>query len=330
VLRLSGFFICCALLLPALGAADADPSSDTKVLNILFIGNSYTSRHNLAQVVESMAEAGHPGLIARVKAVVSGSLSLRDHWQLGSQNFVKLHTLTEGEEQATISLLEKAQAENPENRNVQGALKRHRDLIGNLEESRVTWDVVVLQSYRDDSEREASPYHEYAQRFAELAEAQGARVILYETTQDTLNAEPLTQLPDPAPALEKARSMAALAERLDARVAPMSLIRQRCQTERPDLTLRFVNDVHLNHTMAYLSACAIYAALFDQNPEGLPVNSVTDTRFWMDTDRARDRDGNPITHTFSDEDRATLQRMAWESYQEFEALRKEFKALREE
>ncbi|MGZ0173685.1 MAG: hypothetical protein ACKVHE_29560, partial [Planctomycetales bacterium] len=46
-------------------SADQDrkrTQAETSTLNVLFIGNSYTARHNLAQVVKSMAEAGNSGL----------------------------------------------------------------------------------------------------------------------------------------------------------------------------------------------------------------------------------------------------------------------------
>ena len=103
----------------------------------------------------------------------------------------------------------------------------------------------------------------------------------------------------------------------------MSLIGLKCQTEHPDFTLRFINDGHLNHTMAYLTGCAIYAAIFKRSPEGLALNEITDTRFFSDKERDKDRDGNPLTRTFSDKNRADLQRIAWQGWQEFEKLRKE-------
>ncbi|MCP4785695.1 MAG: hypothetical protein GY878_19290 [Fuerstiella sp.] len=105
----------------------------------------------------------------------------------------------------------------------------------------------------------------------------------------------------------------------------MALVAQRCQAERPDLTLRFVNDAHLNQTVAYLIACTIYAALFDRSPQGLPVDSVTNIRFFEKEpgNRQKDRDGNPITRMFSKKDRADLQRVAWESYKEFQQMRGE-------
>jgi rubrerythrin len=310
-----------AVLLATTPAAERNAES----LNVLFIGNSYTGRHNLSQVVKEMAEAGNPGLTFYPTTVIYGGRTLADHWRLGTQNIVNIAQLTEPEEKATIASLKKAIADNPEDSHAKNALKRHQELLANLESQRTKWDVVILQSYRDDLEGEASRYAEFAPKFAKLAHAQGARVILYETTPTTQNFKPRTDPPDPAPIHTKAKAIAALADRIDADAAPMSLVALRCQTERPDLTLRFINDGHLNHTMAYLTACSLYAALFDRSPEGLSVDSITDIRF-LDNDpknKEKDRDGNPITRTFSDKDRADLQRIAWEGFNEFQALRKD-------
>lgn len=118
----------------------------------------------------------------------------------------------------------------------------------------------------------------------------------------------------------EARLIAALAARVGADVVPMSMVALHCQTIRPDLTLRFVNDAHLNHTMAYLTACAFQAALFGRSPEGLPVNTITDTRFLDAAHKDQDRDGGPLTRRFSAPERIQLQRIAWEGYQEFQKL----------
>ncbi|MEM7011514.1 MAG: hypothetical protein AAF585_08530 [Verrucomicrobiota bacterium] len=294
-------------------------AEEESTLKMLFIGNSYTARHNLADVVKEMAEAGNPGLTVEVITVIYGGRRLVDHWRLGTQNYLKLETLSADDQKATIASLEEA-AEG-EDKYARAALTRHKALLTNLEEQRTTWDVVVLQSYRDDLEGADSLYVEYAPKFAELIQAQGGRVILYETTPTTQNAEPLKSAPAPEPILTKSKSIAALADQIDAKVAPMSLAGLRCQTERPDLTLRFINDGHLNHTMAYLTACSIYAALFDKSPEGLPVDSITDIRFLNNENRDKDRDGKPITRTFDERNRADLQRIAWKSYQQFEELR---------
>src|SRR5262249_11307117 len=159
-------------------------------------------------------------------------------------------------------------------------------------------------------------YCEYAPKFAALAKAIGAKVILYETTLDTLNERPLTATPDPAPIQAKARMLAGLAQRIDAKVVPMSSVTLRCQTVRPDLTLRYVNDGHLNQIEAYLTACTFYAVLFERSPVGLTVDSVTDTRSGVGHGD-QDRDGGPLTRTFDPKERAELQQIAWDGLQWF-------------
>lgn len=304
------------------GTSAAGAAGDSS-LNVLFIGNSFTARHNLSQVVKAMAEAGQPGRTFEVTTVIYGGRTLKDHWRLGTQNFVRLASLTPAEEEATIGSLRDAIAKDPKDKYAPQALARHQDLAKSLDQPKRKWDIVVLQSYRDDQPGDKSPYHEYAPKFAELIRAQGARVVLYETTPDTQNDKPLTAAPDPAPVLAKERAIAALAKRIGATVVPMSMVALHCQTVRPDLTLRFVNDAHLNQTMAYLTACTFYGALFDLSPEGLPVDTVTDIRWLDDKQRDKDRDGGPIARTFSAKDRADLQRIAWEGLKKFRALSQE-------
>ena len=302
----------------------AQEAASRTTLKVLFIGNSYTARHNLADVVEAMAEAGNPGIDLQTTSVIYGGRTLADHSRLGTLNFVRLHELTRDEEEATFAEL-KQLATDPKDRYAPTAVRRHQSLLADFEKQRTKWDVVVLQSYRDDLEGDESRYAKFAPKFAALAKAQGARVILYETTPTTQNAQPLTAAPEAEPVMQKARSIAALANRVDAKAAPMSLVGLRCQTQRPDLTLRFINDAHLNKTMAYLTACTLYAALFDKSPEGLPIDSITDIRYLEVSkgkfDKSKDRDGQPIKQTFSNKDRTDLQRIAWEGYSEFRKLR---------
>jgi hypothetical protein len=301
-------------------AEPARQSAARKKLNVLFIGNSFTASHNLSQVVKAMAEAGDPSLEFDVTTVLYGGRRLVDHWRLATQNFVRVWQLTAGEEQATLKSLEEMIAKDPKDKYAPSALGRHRDLSKSLESRRKKWDVVVLQSYRDDLEGDKSLYAQYAPKFAELIKAQGARVILYETTPTTQNSKPLTAPPDAASVTAKAKAIAALAKRIDATVVPMSVVALRCQTVRPDLTLRYVNDGHLNQTMGYLTACTFYAALFNRSPEGLPIDTVNDGRTGKDGKPAQDPDGGPLKRTFSAQDRADLQRIAWEGLKQFQQI----------
>lgn len=318
------------LLLIILGIPSAVSSGQetrsNETLSILFIGNSYTARHRLVEVVKAMAEEGNPGMVLKPTAVIYGGRRLVDHWRLGTQNIVNRHKVTKDEVKATIGNLAETVRKNPDDRHSQNAITRQTAFLNELEEdsesaARDRWDVIVLQSYRDDLEGADSLYAQYARRFAELARAQGAKIILYETTPTTQNAEPLTTPPERTVVMKKAVAIAALADQIDANVAPMSLVGLQCQSERPDLTLRFINDAHLNQTMAYLTACAIYAALFERSPEGLKIDSVTDIRFWQNKNRERDRDNQPITKKFDIKDRSDLQRIVWKAYQDFQGLR---------
>jgi len=318
-ISLTKLFLVVSLLLASF-VVDAEEKKET--LNVLFIGNSYTARHNLSKVVKAMAEEGNPGLAFIPTTVIYGGRTLADHWRLGTQNFVRIHEVTADEVNKKISKLEAGLKADPKGKHAKSGISRQKSLLKSLEKEHPKWDVIVLQSYRDDLEGDPTRYSEYAPKFAKLAKAQGARVILYETTPTTQNSKALTTAPDPSVVQKKARAIAKLAKEIDAAVAPMSLAGLRCQTERPDLTLRFVNDGHLNHTMAYLTACSIYAALFDKSPVGLKISSITDIRFFEKEpgNKQKDRDGNPITRVFSKKDRADLQRIAWESYSEFRAI----------
>lgn len=297
----------------------AAPAARPKTLNVLFIGNSFTGCHNLAQLVKAMAEAGDKDLSFDVTTVIYGGRRLVDHWRLGTANFVRLWELTATEEQATVKSLEEMVAKDPADKYAAAALRRHRDLSNTFQSKRKKWDIVVLQSYRDDLAGDKSLYVEYAPKYAELIKAQGARVVLYETTPTTQNARPLAAPPDPAPVMEKAKVIAALAERIGATVVPMSVVGLRCQKVRPDLPLRYVNDGHLNPAMGYLTACAFYAALFDRSPEGLPVDTVNENRV-KNGQPELDPDGVPLKQTFSAKNRADLQRIAWEGVKEFQQM----------
>ena len=317
-MRLITILLVAALQIQCIAQSAEPPPKEIKVL---FIGNSYTARHNLAQVVKAMAEEGQPGLSFQPTSVIYGGRRMLDHWRLGTQNIVNAYAVTGEEIDLTIKELEKTLRETPDDTHAKKAISVQKLFRKTLESQRHKWDIVVLQSYRDDMEGDDSLYAQYAPKFAALAAAQGAKVVLYETTPTTQNEKPIELKPDAQTVRNKARAIARLANQFDAAVAPMSLVGLKCQLQRPDVTLRFVNDAHLNQTMAYLTACTLYAAIFDQDPTGLSVNSVTDIRFWQNKDRTKDRDNKPIKKVFSDQDRADLQRIAWEGYQEFSQLR---------
>ncbi len=311
-----------ASLAPLARAAETPSKETNKTLNVLFIGNSYTARHNLSQIVKTLAEEGNPGLKFDVTTVIYGGRTPKDHWRLGSQNMVKLWRLTKDEEQATIDDLKAQLNRDPDDKYARNAIERHNEMLELFGKPQKKWDIVVLQSYRDDMEGDKSAYAEFVPKFAELIHEQGARVVLYETTPTTHNAEPLKETPDRGPIVEKEKSIARLAKKVDATVVPMSIVAQLLHERRPDLTLRYVNDGHPNQVMAYLTACAFYAALFEKTPEGLKLDRVVENKTRDKQHPDQDPDGGPLTRVLSAKDRADLQRCAWDGVQEFRRIDK--------
>ena len=324
--RLLHLCLCFAMFgFPLAFAEDQAPSrlveSNATTLNVLFIGNSYTARHNLAQVVKAMVEVSSEDISFNPTQVIYGGRTLKDHWRLGTQHILNRHLVAREDVAVTIADLKTASDTDRDYKYSSSALKRMKDLIQEIDGGtfdRTKWDLVVLQSYRDDLDGEESLYMKFAPRFAELAKAQGARVLLYETTPTTQNQFPMAQYQDSTPVIEKTKHIAKLADRIDALVAPMSYVALQAQLANPEVTLRFENDAHLNQTMAYLTACTMYAALFDRSPQGIAVDSITDIRYLNnDATTLKDRDGKPIKKVFTPQEQAFLQSTAWKALQAF-------------
>jgi hypothetical protein len=71
----------------------------------------------------------------------------------------------------TVSDMTAAVREKPDDRSRKAAVTRHETMLRDFDNlKRDKWDVIVLQSYRDDW-GDDSLYVQYAPRFAELAKA---------------------------------------------------------------------------------------------------------------------------------------------------------------
>lgn len=88
-----------------------------------------------------------------------------------------------------------------------------------------------------------------------------------------------------------------IAEELGADVAPVGLAMANALTERPELAMLDGDLEHQTVHAAYLAAAVIYATVFDRSPEGLPYSFPS----------------------VSDEEASFLQRVAWETVQEWQA-----------
>jgi hypothetical protein len=151
------------------------------------------------------------------------------------------------------------------------------------------FDVVVLQGYLPGADtRTSEPFLLHARLLDGVITGSGAETVFFMTWPRGF--DDWSTLED---VVEAHRTLSA---ELDARVAPAALAFEKARAERPELELIDPDQVHATWEGAYLAAATVYAALFERSPEGL------DYSFGVDADTA-----------------AFLQRIAWESYQEWNA-----------
>jgi len=323
-----------------LAVASAVPSY-AEELNILFLGNSFTARHDIAGLVEKILEEGDPTADVQVQRVIYGGQNMFKHsTYYFSQSFIEQSTLTEETITQRIAamrgFLESDTPPNPAewnqhwasigrtdvpfadiHKHIARAIKNHEALLGN--NPRTKWDYVVLQSWRDVSERPNQGYERYATKLAKIVKAQGAEVILYMTSPETQNQTPVTGPHNVASAERDTAVGLRMTKVLQPKaVIPVPLAIKNIQTgdaDKPgtELVFRYHNDGHPNQTCAFLVANLFYAAITGKSPEGLAFNTVTETKL----KKGRDPDGGEPTVIFDDAVKTYLQRMAYESTLEF-------------
>lgn len=305
----------------ALSAGEAQP------IKMLFVGNSFTGMHDVPLLVKQLCENGQADAKVNYLRALSGGKRLRDHWErYGNQIYLTLPERSAEQLERNCVEMSKALAEQKASDKKAGhtpyrqRIANYQEWLKWMSESEATphLDYVVLQSHKDETGGLESLYAQYARKFAELAKKHGTRPILYVTAIDEQNAKPLTKPVDANPIMEKARYQAALANELDAKIVPVPLAVLKFQRKRPDLTLRYSTDTHLNQMCAYLTACCFYAVLFDKSPVGLTVREIN-SPFLRNK---KDPDGNPRNVVFPDDVALALQESAWEAVNEMKALRK--------
>jgi hypothetical protein len=328
-----------SLLLLSLSASAADEA--TREIKILFLGNSFTARHDIAGLVEQILEEGDPTTDVQVQRVIYGGQNMFKHsTYYFSQSFIEQSTLTNvqiNDRIATMKgFLKSDTAPNPEeweqhwaalgktdvpfadiHSNITRAIKNHEALLRN--NPKTEWDYVVLQSWRDVSEQPNQGYERYATKLAEIVKAQGAEVILYMTSPETQNQDPVTEPYNVASAERDTAVGLRMAKALQPKaVIPVPLAIKNVQTggagqPGTELVFRYHNDGHPNQTCAFLVANLFYAALTGKSPEGLEFDTVVETK----AKDGKDPDGGELKVVFEGEEKAYLQRMAWEAVVEF-------------
>jgi hypothetical protein len=152
------------------------------------------------------------------------------------------------------------------------------------------WDVVVLEEeVQEQPPSQRAEFVEYARKFDAAIRQSGSATVLYMAYGPRGAGAPIVD--------DIATAYTGLGAELGAPVAPAALTYQRSLKERPELNL--YDDIdHGNSYGNYLAACVLYATIFDRSPVGLS-----------------DRMGGMV----SDADAAYLQKVAWDTVQEYKA-----------
>lgn len=309
-------------------------------VNILFLGNSFTFRHELPNLVETVLEEGDPETNVNVTRVTYGGQNMFKHsTYYFSQSFIEQSTITNEEIAARIekmkALLESEQPPNPEewtahskslhdapvpkfadiHKQIKRAIQGHEQLL--KENPKTKWDYVVLQSWRDVSADPNQGYAKYATLLSETIREQGADVILYMTSPGTQNAEPVSEPVSVEEADKDITVAIALAKSLNPRaIIQVPLAIKKIQTGGTDLTFRYVNDGHPNQTCAFLTSNLFYAAMTGKSPEGFDYDTVIETK----VKDGKNPDGGELKKVFDEATKLKIQKAAFDAVQEFKWL----------
>ena len=161
---------------------------------------------------------------------------------------------------------------------------------------------------RDDEQS----YREHVRKFDELIRGIGARPVLFMNWQ--FNHAPDLPAIGYYPQIEEIAQVASRAgAQINAEVAPVGLAFDRALAEEPDLELYDPDRIHSNAQGTYLTTAVFYATIFDRSPEGLPygLEEALPEHEAYDKFRAQ--------YTVPEEEKAFLQRIAWETVQEYQA-----------
>ena len=309
-------------------------------VNILFLGNSFTFRHELPDLVETVLEEGDPDTNVNVKRITYGGQNMFKHsTYYFSQTFIEQSTITNEEIEARIekmkALLELNQPPNLDewtahskslhsgeippfkkiHSHIASAIRNHEELL--KENPKTKWDYVVMQSYQDVSADPKQAYGKYTTLLAKTIRENGAEVILYMTSPKTQNAKPVTE-PQRVDEADKDIAVGlALAESLKPRaIVSVPLAIKMIQTGGTDLTFRYVNDGHPNQTCAFLTSNLFYAAMTGKSPEGFAYNTVVETK----VKRGKNPDGGEVKKVFDEATKLKIQKAAFDAAKEFNWL----------
>ena len=328
----SKLVIIVVLFLASLSTVEAEE------INILFMGNSFTFRHDLPKLVKQVFEEGQADLTVTVEQIVYGGQDLfRHHDFYFSDSAVRLNSITIPEIEENIAAIESMlAAEEPPafykaywekagikprplpKKHLKIALIRQKMVSRRIEnDERVKWDYLVLQSWLDVVPDVDAGYGEYAQKWAKLAEQEGIKVILYMTAPHAQNQQSVTEPRGLERTEMEMKTIQELTERIRPHaVVPVALGIKNIQQGGTDLKFRYVNDAHPNQYSAFLAANMFYAAFFQESTEGFEFDTVVETNP-KGKGRGKDPDGGDAEVVFEERTKTLLQKAAYDAVVEF-------------
>ena len=341
-------------------------NAQKKQQNFLFVGNSFTMRHELPAIFASISNEANPASLVQTEIVGYGGRTLFHHWEcFRSYDRILINNLSQTDFDNTILELEKLNTsqEAPsfytnywhklgqnefyskyvknskhsweDDKNIiKSAISKHKTWYSDKKNSIDKFNYLVLQSWVDMADDFQSGYFKYASLFAGMAKANNIKTILYITAPYAHNESPVTQAVAKEQAFGECRAAFKFSKQIDAIVVPVPLAITLAQESKEPIartfTFRYKKDFHPNQTMAYLTACTFYAAVYGKSPEGILFNKVTETKSQnihgeqvaansSDTKMSNlvNPDGGPLEVFFTDEQRLFLQRIAWKAVTDF-------------
>lgn len=317
-------------------------SLSAKEINILFIGNSFTFRSELPDLVKEVFESGHPDLTVNVEKLCYGGQDLFRHHDLYfSETRVRLNTITVPEIEEKMhtiqAMLDMDEAPDfyqdywdtigrrPESwqkiqSNLKQAFRVQERLIKRIDNNgRKKWDYVVLQSWQDIVPNVDAGYGAYAQKLARIAKEEGSEVILYITAPHAQNKEPVSEPLKWEKTQMELQTVAQLCERIQPfTVVPVGLGIKNIQQDGTEIMFRYLNDGHPTQYSVYLAANMFYAAFFNQSPVGLEFDTVVEN-VSHGKGEGKDPDGGDAQVVFKDPVKTELQQAAYDAVVEFQS-----------
>lgn len=160
-----------------------------------------------------------------------------------------------------------------------------------------SWTTVVLQDDLLIGAIDNESFFEHVRLFHDEIANVGAETILYMPWEYDVD--------DGRTIEDIANAYRTIGEELDVKVAPVGLAWVNALSERPDFNLYSGDNVHTNLRGLYLTICVIYATIFEASPEG---NAFPPEALLLELEDHE---------SMNDVDIAFLQRIAWETVQEY-------------